>query len=202
MTSPLRYPGGKTRACKVLETYFDSTNDVAISPFFGGGSFELYLQSKYNIKIIANDKFQPLYNFWQEAKTNKSQLIKDIKAVGPVNKDKFLELKNNVNNAKNYFIVNRCSFSGSTTSGGFSNEASTKRFTASSIQRIADLDLSNVDFYNEDFSTFIPRHPEGFMFLDPPYFVKSKLYGVKDEFDHQLLYDIIKDRKKLVYDLQ
>ena len=203
MTSPLRYPGGKTRACKVLETYFDTNAEVLISPFFGGGSFELYLQSKYNIKIIANDKFQPLYNFWQEAKTNKNQLVDHIKAIGPVNKEKFLELRNNVSEAKNYFAVNRCSFSGSTTSGGFSVEASTKRFTDSSIERITDLDLTNIEFHNEDFSTFIPKHLNGdkptCMFLDPPYVVKSKLYGnngdLHEKFDHQLLFETIKDRK-------
>ena len=67
--SPLRYPGGKTRACKkldeLLNKYFNTTSiQKIISPFFGGGSFELYLQNKYNYDIIANDKFKPLYNFW------------------------------------------------------------------------------------------------------------------------------------------
>jgi DNA adenine methylase len=41
--SPLRYPGGKTRACKIIDKiifeYFDINNfDTLISPFFGGGS--------------------------------------------------------------------------------------------------------------------------------------------------------------------
>ena len=43
--SPLRYPGGKTRACKVLEAlvteHFDLNEfTTLVSPFFGGGSFE------------------------------------------------------------------------------------------------------------------------------------------------------------------
>ena len=51
--SPLRYPGGKTRACKVLEEIlvknFNMENiGILISPFFGGGSFEFYIQNKYN----------------------------------------------------------------------------------------------------------------------------------------------------------
>ena len=50
--SPLRYPGGKTRACKILETimneHFDINDfDNLISPFFGGGSFEFYIQKKW-----------------------------------------------------------------------------------------------------------------------------------------------------------
>ena len=50
--SPLRYPGGKTRACKIIDDiilkHFDVTQfDTLSSPFFGGGSFEFYFQNKY-----------------------------------------------------------------------------------------------------------------------------------------------------------
>ena len=50
--SPLRYPGGKTRACKkldeILNTNFNIENiKTIVSPFFGGGSFEFFLQNKY-----------------------------------------------------------------------------------------------------------------------------------------------------------
>jgi len=74
--SPLRYPGGKTRACKIIDNiireHFDITQfDTLSSPFFGGGSFEFYFQNKYNYKLIVNDKFTPLYNFWKQIKTNK-----------------------------------------------------------------------------------------------------------------------------------
>ena len=67
--SPLRYPGGKTRACKILdkivsEHFNMKEKKILISPFLGGGSFEFYLQNKYNLEIIANDKFNPLFVFW------------------------------------------------------------------------------------------------------------------------------------------
>ena len=47
--SPLRYPGGKTRACKTLDAILGENFDLAqfdilVSPFFGGGSFEFHLQ--------------------------------------------------------------------------------------------------------------------------------------------------------------
>jgi DNA adenine methylase len=43
--SPLRYVGGKTRACKVLGKILEDNFEMSsvsslISPFFGGGSFE------------------------------------------------------------------------------------------------------------------------------------------------------------------
>jgi DNA adenine methylase len=50
-----------------------------------------------------------------------------------------------------YFILNRCSFSGSTLSGGFSQEASNGRFTPSSIDRIAALDFADIEIHNADF---------------------------------------------------
>ena len=54
--SPLRYPGGKTRACKIIDDIIMRHFDISLfntlySPFFGGGSFEFYFQNKYNYKI-------------------------------------------------------------------------------------------------------------------------------------------------------
>ena len=70
--SPLRYPGGKTRAIAILDKYVNDyypTRKLLLSPFIGGGSFELYLQNKgYHVK--ANDLFKPLYTFWQILQTN------------------------------------------------------------------------------------------------------------------------------------
>jgi DNA adenine methylase len=52
--SPLRYPGGKTRACKILDQIVVDNFDIEdinniISPFFGGGSFEFYMQNIYQL---------------------------------------------------------------------------------------------------------------------------------------------------------
>jgi len=53
-----------------------------------------------------------------------------------------------------YFVINRCSFSGATLSGGFSTESSKKRFTESSIKRTEDLNLNDIEFHNLDFEIF------------------------------------------------
>ena len=79
----LRYPGGKSRAIKILNKYIPADIDVLYSPFFGGGSFEFNIQQKYNIKIYANDKFTPLYNFWNTLQSDKDNLIKYIKKISP-----------------------------------------------------------------------------------------------------------------------
>jgi DNA adenine methylase len=217
--SPLRYPGGKTRACKVIDNiileYFNLDEfDNLISPFFGGGSFEFYFQNKYNYKLIVNDKFTPLYNFWRQIKINKSDLCEELRKIDKITKEDFinyrktiLELNNNIlEQAKQYFIINRCSFSGATLSGGFSEEASTKRYTSSSIDRIQKLDLSNIELYNLDFEEFISEksNEKSIIFLDPPYYLNkhSKLYGnngdMHENFNHKKLFDLIKTKKNWI----
>jgi DNA adenine methylase len=217
-TSPLRYPGGKTRACKplleILQNYLEITKyRTLISPFFGGGSFEFFLQSKFDLDIRANDKFQPLYTFWKCCKDNKEELVESLDCyLDSIDKTLFAQLRSEILEEKNalsqgvmYFIINRCSFSGATLSGGFSLEASKKRFTESSIHRISDLDLSRFEIYNLDFEEFINNHikenSQDLLFLDPPYYLEkgSKLYGsngdLHEDFDHERLFECLSNQK-------
>lgn len=217
--SPLRYPGGKTRACKIIDTimlqHFDiHCFDTIISPFFGGGSFEFYLQNKYGMKLIVNDKFIPLYNFWKQVKVNKNILCEELRKIKSVSKEQFTFYRNTIMNLPHdtlqqsiyYFIINRCSFNGSTLSGGFSEEASRKRFTPSSINKIEALDFTNIDIYNDDFYDFINNvtTSNSLLFLDPPYYLenKSKLYGnngdMHESFNHQLLFDLLNTKKNWI----
>jgi len=206
----LRYPGGKSRAIKILNKYIPADIDVLYSPFFGGGSFEFNIQQKYNIKIYANDKFTPLYNFWNTLQSDKDNLIKYIKNIHPITKEQFNEYKiklqnkdiSNLERASYYFAINRSSFSGSTTSGGFSEESSKMRFNMSSIERLDKINISNIEFSNKDFTNFIDNIPDNkFIFLDPPYYLgtKSKLYGnngdLHENFDHNELYNKLKNKK-------
>ena len=223
--SPLRYPGGKTRACKIIDdvisNHFDiSCFDTIISPFFGGGSFEFYLQNKYGLKLIVNDKFTPLYNFWKQVKSNKSILCEELRKFNSVSKEQFIDYRNKIIDLNDntlqqsiyYFIINRCSFSGSTLSGGFSEESSRKRFTSSSINKIEALDFTNIEIYNTDFYDFINNiyntnnlsSNKTFIFLDPPYYLenKSKLYGnngdMHEGFNHKLLFDLLNTKKNWI----
>ena len=185
MKSPLRYPGGKTRACKTLdeiinEKGFDTS--VVISPFFGGGSFEFFLCNKYGSKLIVNDKFKPIFS------TMRDTIMEDT--------DDFIQ-------GYKYFVINRCSFSGATLSGGFSTESSKKRFTESSIKRTEDLNLDDVEFHNLDFETFL-KGKKGLIFLDPPYYLNenSKLYGkngdMHENFNHEKLFQVLNKRKNWI----
>jgi len=220
--SPLRYPGGKTRACKIIDSaisqHFDMSRfDTVASPFFGGGSFEFYLQNKYAVALIVNDKFTPLYNFWKQVKSNKTILCEELRKIKSVSKERFAAFRGTImglnddvlQQSVQYFVINRCSFSGSTLSGGFSEESSIKRFTPSSIDRIESLDFTHIEIYNKDFRDFIDGLPttntdKTLLFLDPPYYLesKSKLYGnngdMHENFDHKLLFDVLRTKKNWV----
>ena len=63
MKTPLRYPGGKSRAVKTLMEFIPDDCGELCSPFLGGGSFELALAEK-GITVHAYDGFKPLIWFW------------------------------------------------------------------------------------------------------------------------------------------
>lgn len=204
--SPLRYPGGKSKACKViyeqLIKYVDLSKfkDIA-SPFFGGGSFEFYISNKYDLNVYANDLFTPLISFWQAVKDDKDNLCTQLTGL-QISKEQYNELKKNIilqtglEQAVNYFIINRCSFSGAIC-GGYSKQAAEKRFTDSSINRIAKLRLDKFIFSNLDYNLFLKTVPVNtLIFCDPPYLIDSNLYGLTGDlhkgFDHHLFADTIK----------
>ncbi len=214
MTSPLRYPGGKTRACKkldiIFQNYFEPTEfHRVISPFVGGGSFELWMNTHHHKQVVANDKFSPLYTFWNQVKNNKKELVHLISLNRQVSKDMFrefreriMECKDPVEQAMMYFVINRCSFSGATLSGGFSKASSISRFTDSSVDRVAKLDLDSFTFHNQDFSVFLREvfpTTNDLVFIDPPYYLEkgNKLYGkngdMHEDFDHVGLREALKN---------
>ena len=120
------------------------------------------MSTKYGSKLIVNDKFKPLVSFWKSVQMyNKKLCYKLTEILGTVSKDIFSTMRDTIMDEPDtllqgykYFVINRCSFSGATLSGGFSLESSKKRFTESSIQRIKDLNLTDVEFHNLDFETF------------------------------------------------
>ena len=89
----------------MMEHFDISHFDTFISPFFGGGSFEFHIQNDYELNIIANDKFTPLYNFWNICKNNKESLCAELsKKIDLVDKDDFTSLRKQIMEEK-YLLV-------------------------------------------------------------------------------------------------
>ena len=73
--SPLRYPGGKSRAIpKILEQLPESFSELR-EPFVGGGSVFINIRQKFPaVKVWINDLNYDLYCFWKIAQANTGEL--------------------------------------------------------------------------------------------------------------------------------
>lgn len=200
--SPLRYPGGKSRAVNKILPLIPDKVELLCSPFIGGGSFELACAAK-GIKVCGYDIFSPLVHFWQCTLENPTRLASLVENYYPLTKQEFyslqkshLDLANTWSTAAVFFVLNRSSFSGVTFSGGMS--PGHKRFTRSAIQRLRDFIVDNLTVEEADYETSINANKDAFLYLDPPYLNGQKLYGVKgsahEGFDHFTLYKLLKKR--------
>lgn len=208
--SPLRYPGGKSRAVSIISKYIPKDTTQLCSPFFGGGSLELAC-AQNGIRVHGYDSFGPLVDFWQFLLTNPKKLAVNVEKFLPLKKEKFYELqkiqlesKNKLERATMFFVLNRTSFSGSTLSGGMASGGphNNPRFTKSSIDKLRKFKIKNLTIQQADFKKSIPRHKNALLYLDPPYLIQSKLYGKKGDlhknFDHAGLARILKKRNSWI----
>jgi len=148
--------------------------------------------------------YEPLYNFWKELQYDGSKLRDELVKLKnahpePVSaKQLFLDAKEKLNDdstsnlsaAVCFYIVNKCSFSGLTESSSFSKQASDSNFSMRGIDKlpyygelIEDWRITNLSY-----EELLTDKKESFVYLDPPYEIKSNLYGKKGGmhkgFDH------------------
>ena len=159
----------------------------------GGGSVYFYSRSINLAKKWINDQFKELIAFWKTVQNPKScnqlrieleQLRSEFASAEDI-KRYFLKVRTQIpsdsfRTAFLFFFFNRVTFSGTTRAGGFSSAASISRFTASSIERLANLPdaLNKVQITNSDFETVVKAPGNDvFIFLDPPYYTAQRLYG-------------------------
>lgn len=208
--SPLRYPGGKSKALSKIIPYLSNFDDYR-EPFIGGGSVMIErIQSCPGKEFSANDLNYELFCFWKVLQASGGKLIKEIQSIRDSyddGKKLYHELLarresdlSELERARDFFILNRITFSGLADAGGYSNESFHKRFTQSSIDRLNNVSklVKNVSFTNDDYSELCNKSGKNVLiFLDPPYYsvTKSKLYG-KDgilhlNFDHQKLFECL-----------
>ena len=77
LISPLRYAGGKSKAIGLILNNLPMLKEKKIvSPFIGGGSFELCASQVLDIEVIAYDVFGYLVNFWNVLLNRKNEFTK------------------------------------------------------------------------------------------------------------------------------
>ena len=209
LKTPLRYPGGKSRACTKMGQFFPDLREYVEfrEPFLGGGSVAIHVSKLYpHLKITVNDLYEPLFNFWVNLQMFGDELTKDLKnlKIAHCNQDSarclFAEMKDVINDktktdlerAVAFYVVNKCSFSGLTESSSFSAQASDSNFSMRGIEKLPEyseiISHWHINSYSYEYCFRTDVHDGLFMYMDPPYDIKDNLYGKKGamhkSFDH------------------
>jgi len=223
MKTPLRYPGGKSRAVKKLCQWLPAEITEYREPFLGGGSMAIEMTKRFpDLPIWVNDLYKPLYNFWLVLRDDGDYLYDQLIQLKQRHPDRgsakqlFLDAKEKVNEddigykdkAVAFYIVNKCSFSGLTESSSFSPQASDSNFSIRGINNLkyySEL-IKNWKITNLDYADLVEDclgHGEiecddnTFIYVDPPYNIKDNLYGNKGKmhsgFDHARFADVMDD---------
>ena len=198
LKTPLRYPGGKSRACTKMDVYIPDLRDYKEyrEPFLGGGSVAIHITKKYpHLDIWVNDLYEPLYNFWRVLQDDGYDLYKRLQELKSRYPDPgsarglFLEAKELVNDysisplhrACSFYVINKCSFSGLTESSSFSKQASDNNFSMRGIEKLQGYTqiIKDWKITNLSYEQLLTDDKKCFTYLDPPYDIKDNLYGKK-----------------------
>ena len=205
LKTPLRYPGGKSRATKYLLPRFPEGIKEYRETFLGGGSVAIaFSKANPDTPVWVNDLYEPLYNFWRELQDNGDKLYRRLQELKSRYPDQgsarglFLEAKELVNDysisplyrACAFYVINKCSFSGLTESSSFSRQASDSNFSMSGIEKLKGYSyiIRNWKITNLSYEELLTDDKKSFTYLDPPYEIGSNLYGKRGNmhkgFDH------------------
>ena len=207
LKTPLRYPGGKSRAVPKLLQYLPSREITEYrEPFLGGGSMAIEMTRRLpeEIPIWVNDLYEPLYNFWVQLRDNGDYLHRELMRAKNFHPDEetakklFLDAKEQLNEdntdpkdrAVLFYIINKCSFSGLTESSSFSKAASNSNFSIRGIERLPEYSelIQRWKITNVSYEELVSDETLTFIYADPPYDIKDALYGHKGDkhrgFDH------------------
>jgi DNA adenine methylase len=224
--SPLRWPGGKSKAIPKIVRLLPERVAEYREPFCGAASVLFHARNvDFADKYWINDAYYQLMNFWAIAQDFEScdLLVKRVydrldwcREDAAKARTLFESCKYFIGEdfpptfkAGLFFMLNRMSWCGATEAGGFSAASAKDRFTASSIERLKTMPaaLDGVKITCMDFQPVIEAPGKDvFLFLDPPYISSKKLYGPKGslhEFDHARLAKTLADtnhRFLLTYD--
>ena len=218
--SPLRYPGGKSKASKILKEFVPAEIETVVSPFFGGGSFENFLALR-NATVYGYDFCLPLVNFWQSYLSDKEKFFTRVREMSKEilslegdrveQKKLFFSWKEIAISSSDvfdsgvcYFALNRSAFSGMTLiAGPMSNQYIDQKFGDKALTNLEKIEFSVKSVSYQDCLKTIDLHKKDFLYLDPPYVMETKnkeaIYGNNGDmhrgFDHVALRDALSVHK-------
>ena len=221
LRTPLRYPGGKSRAMDYLLS--DENMPAAEiteyrDPFTGGGSPAIaFAKQNPDIPVWINDKYYNLYSFYCSVQQDADRLVSiiieklnDVRSDEDKHRDLFNACKEEINEqsdqteiAWRFYVMNRISFSGLTETSTFAAANMRTNFNENLTTDLLwyshlmkDWKITNVDY-----TELLDDNESAFVFLDPPYDIKAVLYGKNGEmhtgFDHKKFCDDCRSSKNM-----
>ncbi|MED3575884.1 DNA adenine methylase [Cytobacillus praedii] len=211
--SPFRYPGGKSKIINFLYSYLQpEKSKILISPFAGGGSFELsMLEAGVVDKLHLNDLDFGVYAVWWVMKHMPFSLIDRLLTSKPNHSEFFIAqalIKSNFRGADKVeaawatLLVNRLAYSGISKANPLGGKKGKKEDLLSrwnpeklikKIERIHSMS-DQIEITNENTVSLIEEKywlDNTTIFIDPPYFFKGKdlyQYYFTDENHLELAY--------------
>ncbi|WP_281864867.1 DNA adenine methylase [Planomicrobium okeanokoites] len=214
--SPYRYPGGKSKVIDYLHSFLqESKSKTLVSPFTGGGSFELaMLESGVVQQLHLNDLDTGVFSFWWTVKHMPYELIYRLETERPTHKDYFKAqalIKNDYIGANALeaawasLLVNRLAYSGISKANPLGGRSGCKKVLLSrwnpadlirKVERIHALS-DRIEITNMNATELIEEtywDDESTIFIDPPYVQKGKdlyhcYYREKDHIELCILLD-------------
>ena len=166
LKTPLRYPGGKSRAAAQLVSAFPNEISEFREPFLGGGSVAIEFTKRFpDIPVWVNDKYYYLITFWQQLQCAGEQMAEELTVLKRVynTEEKAKELFTNAKDmipklepfqqAVYFYILNKCSFSGLTENSSFSKHGSVSNFSQRGIDKLPEYQklIKNWKITNKDY---------------------------------------------------
>ena len=221
--SPLRYPGGKTKAIGLITQYLpDVMPKKILSPFMGGASLEIAWANTFDDveEVVACDIFHPLTNFWQHILNCPDKLADELekfklgdtnyRAYKQILKDWYEDPKKNkltdLEAAAHFYYNMQLSygpmFLGWTSPGKPTTESDYKNI----LERVRNFKCPKLKVENIPFKESLEKYPEHFVYADPPYLlgydstVFKAIYPNQGgehhkSFEHELFRDMMNSRK-------
>ena len=81
LTTPIRYPGGKSKAVKKLYPMLPNIGEYEEwrEPFLGGGSMSIEITKRFpDMKIWVNDLYPALYTFWTSVQSDGEEMSEKL----------------------------------------------------------------------------------------------------------------------------
>ena len=218
VASPLRYAGGKSLATGFIAELLPRKKiSHIVSPFFGGGSFEISISNALGVNVLGFDIFDLLVNYWQHHLADPVGLHNELLKFEPTAEfyrkikiklkehwDKKKLITDNLELAATYYYNHNCSYGPHFLGHPSSVYLQEDRYNKT-LEKVQNFSAKKVKVNHASFEEVISSNKNSFLYCDPPYYLSGDMFiGMyphrnfpihHNGFRHDLLRDLLVKHK-------